>query len=368
MTHRIEHRRGDAMVKDLDQWQALSARAGSPNLFYEPWMLQPAVELGLCDAPPEWLIVKEGAQWIALFPLMRSSRRGAQILSPLLHPYCCASTPLLARGHERAAAVALFAWLRTQRRVLWVDWLRLPAEGPVHAALCEAAPSILDRGSTDRALYRPTPGAPFAAYLDDVLATKHQQNYRRLDKKLGATCEVISDAARGEAWLQQFLQLERAGWKGQEGSAMDCAPATRDFFLRTLRAGLAKGRVQLLSLVRDGQPIAMKTHLLDGALAYTWKVAFDEAHAKQSPGALLELAAMQQLLAIPGVVAMDSAGVPKNEPFDRLYNARRPIAQLRLGTGGLLSRAALAALPIAARARPSLRALRQTLSDFRRQR
>ena len=112
----------------------------------------------------------------------------------------------------------------------------------------------------------------------------------------------------------------------------------------------------------------MKTHLVDGALAYTWKVAFDEAHAKQSPGALLELHAMQQILAIPGVVAMDSAGVPKNEPFDRLYNARRPIAQLRFGTGGLLSRAAIAALPIAARARPSLRALRQTLSDFRRQR
>ena len=64
----------------------------------------------------------------------------------------------------------------------------------------------------------------------------------------------------------------------------------------------------------------------------------------------------------------DFSGVPRNEPFDRLYNERRPIAQLRLGTSMPLSRAALGALPHLGRAKRALRGLRHTLSDFRSQR
>ncbi len=358
----------EAMVKFLDEWQELATRTGAPNLFYEPWMLQPAVELGLCDDDPEWLLGREAGRLVAVVPLGRrnlpSRLSPAQRLRPLLHAYCCSSLPLVEAGREAEVAQRLASWLASQQRVLFVEWHRLPKDSAFYPAIC-AATRVAEDGGYDRACYRPTPNEAFERYLDRVLAKKHQQNYRRLEKILARegelACEAVMDPGRGDSLLFEFLQLERAGWKGREGSALDCRDETRAFFLRTMRQGLQRGRVQILALRHRGQAIAMKTNLLDGAQSYTWKVAFDESYRKFSPGALLELASMQQLAAVPGVETMDSAGVANNEPFDRLYNERRPIAQLLLGTGSLLSRGVVAGRPALASARQQLRELRDRL-------
>lgn len=346
------------IVNFIDQWQALALRTASPNLFYEPWMLWPAVERGLCDGAIEWLVIERGGRWDALFPLARHrfAPTPLAVLRPLLHPYCCSSLPLVAAGAEAEVARLFATWLRAQPTVLWLEWPRIPSDTAVFAALfAPTAPLRIreDAGYT-RALHIPGEDAA-------TLSTKHRQNYRRLEKKLandgGLDFEVITDRVRGDAWLAEFLRLEERGWKGQEGSALACQPATRAFFLETMHAGLTLGRVELLALVHQGERIAMKTQLHDRDMVYTWKVAFDERFAKSSPGALLELSAIRHgdtAARLP----MDSAGVEHNEPFDRLYNARRPIARLIVDTGAPTATMALAARTLEHRVRRMARTAR----------
>lgn len=331
------------IVNHVDQWRSLASRAATPNLFYEPWMLWPAVELALCDGAVEWLVVERDGRWDALVPLARHpvGPTPLTILRPLLHPYCCSSLPLVAAGAEADVAHAFATWLRTQSTVLWLEWPRAPSDTAVFAALFGAhAPlRVREDAGYSRALYVPRAD-------QSALSTKHRQNYRRLEKKLasdgGLDFEVLTDRTRGDAWLTEFLALEARGWKGTEGSALACRPETRAFFLQTMQAGLALGRVELLALVHRGERIAMKTQLRDRDVVYTWKVAFDERFAKSSPGALLELFAMRRGDEAPER-PMDSAGVEHNEPFDRLYNARRPIARLVVDTGAPTAKVALAA-------------------------
>lgn len=348
------------IVNFIDQWRSLAANAASPNLFYEPWMLWPAVELGLCDGAIEWLVVECGGRWDALVPLARH-RTGLtplSILRPLLHPYCCSSLPLVAAGADADdVAGRVASWLRAQVTVLWLEWPRLPRDTDVFASLfgTHAPLRVREDAGYTRALYRPDQAAA-------PLSTKHRQSYRRLEKKLandgGLDFEVITDRAQGDAWLADFLRLEARGWKGREGSALACRPATRAFFLQTMQAGLALGRVELLALVHRGERIAMKTQLRDSDVVYTWKVAFDERFAKSSPGALLERFAMHRAHAPEPPLPLDSAGVERNEPFDRLYNARRPIARLVVDTGAPTASLALAARDLERSARRLLRNFR----------
>jgi CelD/BcsL family acetyltransferase involved in cellulose biosynthesis len=97
-------------------------------------------------------------------------------------------------------------------------------------------------------------------------------------------------------------------------------------------AALARhGDAAIHSLVLDGKPISMQVVLRDGATAFTWKTAYDEALHDYSPGVLLFEDYTAHLLADPTVERVDSCSFD-DSGYMAAWQERAGLAQLWLDT------------------------------------
>jgi len=122
-------------------WDALAASALEPNVFYESWMLRPALEL--LGQGSDLLFVLVVAELPAgspqapflcgLFPLERRRRyKGLPVRALALWRYvhCYLCTPLIHAAYARECLQVFFDWLANDRRgapLLECTWI--PGEG-----------------------------------------------------------------------------------------------------------------------------------------------------------------------------------------------------------------------------------------------
>ena len=88
-------------------------------------------------------------------------------------------------------------------------------------------------------------------------------------RQLARLCELgsvnfarQSDEAELEDWIENFLTLERAGWKGRAGSALAQGKASEALFRQGLAGAARHGRLERLSLTLDDRPIAMLANFI----------------------------------------------------------------------------------------------------------
>ena len=147
-----------------------------------------------------------------------------------------------------------------------------------------------------------TPFVSLAGGHEAVLAglePHFRQNLRRRRRKLEARGRVELQRASGgrelEWLLEEGFELERSGWKGQQGTAIADDPVTRGFYAELARRAALRGELSLYFLRLDGRPVAFQYGLEDGRTYYVPKVAFDEACRECSPGQLLMDAVLRDL-------------------------------------------------------------------------
>ena len=143
------------------------------------------------------------------------------------------------------------------------------------------------------------------------------------------------------------MALEAAGWKGKGGSALSSSPATAEFAREAVaHAASNAGAVRIDSIDVDGEPIAMLVSFIAGETAFTWKIAYDEAYARFSPGAQLMLEAAE---AASSPTRGSRGSIPALRRTIRwsiiLWSGRFAIGTMVIGPpgGGLLHRVGLAA-------------------------
>ncbi|HET9361527.1 MAG TPA: GNAT family N-acetyltransferase [Vicinamibacterales bacterium] len=328
-------------------WEDLAAHAAEPNPFYEPWMLLPAIQF--LSRPAQLLFVLVTAEspvsglsdvLHGLFPIERSSRyRGLPLkcLSIWKHRYCYLCTPLIRKGSEEDALAALFDWLATDPHgATLVEFPQVTDDEPVFRALVTLTgerrrPFFLSKRETRAMLRR---RADAEAYIEEALPGKSRKEYRRLEHRLSELGRLEygePGPAEIDAWIDAFLELEARGWKGRLGTAMASTEAGRRFFTAVARAG--PDRVMLLGLHAGGTPVALKCNLLAGDGAFAFKIAFDEAQGRFSPGVLLELENIRQFHH-RAPRWMDSCAVPDHFMANRLWLDRRTVSTLLVSTGG----------------------------------
>ncbi len=348
-THVHAARTPDELRERIPSWEGLALNALEPNVWYEPFLLVPAIEeLGRQEAVVTLFISGPGGELIGVFPLQRllgSFAVPAPHYSMWKHPYCYLCTPLLRPGAEMLALGAVFGWLTTHGRETPLQFRLHPADGPfdrvlrrfllqtgrrMHTTLC------YDRGAIATSL-------PYDDYVQANVAAKKRKQSRRLWRRLGERGRVRVERARTEdevdGAVEQFLALEHSGWKGQRGTSFASNQRDQAFLRVAMRAGAVDGRVEIWSLTLDDAPIAMAIVLRALAVVYTFKIAYDEAFALYSPGVQLDLAMVAGLLAEPGVELIDSCADPGYALHDSHWGERRAI---RVGTvvrGSIVGRA-----------------------------
>jgi CelD/BcsL family acetyltransferase involved in cellulose biosynthesis len=357
VTDRVEH---------LDpywiDWEELAAVASEANVFYEPWVLVPAVRafgagqdlrFVLLFAAPDGVF--SSAKLVGFFPLCYERGYGklpVGVLRLWRHLHCFLSTPLLRAGYEQLCFKTLLQWLRLGRAdASMVELGCMGGDGPVQEALrqvlSQRGKSAFEVEAFERALL--LPAASPEAYLEASVSPGSLKELRRLRRRLEELgtleCQVLRPGDALEGWLDDFLQLEAQGWKGDNGTALAQNQAEQAFFRDAARGAFDRGRLMMLRLLLNGRTIAAKCNFISGDGAFAFKIAYDESFARFSPGVQLELENIWHIHGHPVVRWMDSCADEDHPMINRLWKDRRAIRTQLISTGSITSDLLVRSLP-----------------------
>jgi CelD/BcsL family acetyltransferase involved in cellulose biosynthesis len=191
-----------------------------------------------------------------------------------------------------------------------------------------------------------TPYLPLPANLDELLArtdAKFRANVRRRRRKLDEKGEVklTRITTHDPAVLQRFLDLEKAGWKGSEGTAIDCDPATRRFYELVSQAAAEGGYLCMYLLTCGDQDVAIHFGLEWKGRYFVPKPAYHEGYRECSPGQLIVLEVLRDAIE-RGLTEFDFLGPMMDWKQDWAPEVREH-AHLWILRGGPLGRALHAA-------------------------
>lgn len=200
--------------------------------------------------------------------------------------------PIDALCENAAAARALAERLAGQPRALWFE--RVPAESPLIPAMKAA---MKGKGVLSA---RPAVPCPTIALdkswhePESRFNSGRRSDFRRAARKaeqMGkVSYEVLSPAPESfDALFDEAVAVELCGWKKEAGTAIASQRAKEDFFRTYFRAACASGELRLSFLRIDGRAAAMQMAVIRGGRYWLFKIGFDEAFCKCSPGTLLML-------------------------------------------------------------------------------
>jgi hypothetical protein len=176
----------------------------------------------------------------------------------------------------------------------------------------------------------------FEAWFEETFARKRRKELRRLKSRLAETGELGVDVrAAGEAglsqWIDSFIALEQAGWKGEAGTAIGQSGALTRFVRSSLAELDAAGKLMTWSMTLDGKPVAMMFGVRNGATASIVKMAHDESLNRFSPGQLLILEATRTLFDDDQLMFADSCAAPGHPMIDHLWKDRLEVRDVLIG-------------------------------------
>lgn len=366
--HRLD---GDLRVEfvespaDLTQyaadWDDLARNAADPNVFFERWFLQPALETFTAGRRMGVALVFRGSRrqdvapgLVGLFPFEQIGRRrfGARSLKIFGHEYGFLHTPLIRDGHTTETWNALFDWAEQESEVDLIDLPGIRGEGPVAQGLAEV---LYDRRSlslvastTARAFLRRGSSADevIGAALSGKQRHEYQRQFRRLADLGAVEFRELSDRSQLDDWITQFLTLEADGWKGAAQTALAKSQGGESFFRAVVGAAADAGRLQALGLWLNDRPVALKVNFLAAPGSFAFKIAYDEQFAKQSPGVQLELENIRRVHDEPSLDWMDSCAAPGHPMINRLWRGRTIIQNVLVSTGRIRGNLAVGLRPL----------------------
>jgi len=337
-----EWRAFERLAPIADAWRELAARALEPNVFYEPAFALAAAPVFARDAGA--VLVWSGTsprQLLGFFPARIERRRYGMhlpILVGLTHPYGPLGVPLVER---EAAEPIIAAWLAHVAADATLPGLVLlpvlPADGPFAAALepilRRAQMPAADFNRHERALLAPS--GDRSQYIERAIGPGQRKELRRQWRRLSETgallCATATEPAAVAAALEQFIALEAGGWKGRAGTAIAAHGNLRRFAGAAVTALAAEGKASIDRLLLDGRPIAAAIALRSGRSAWFWKIAYDEAFARFSPGVMLSIALTDELLEDANVARADSCATANHPMIDRLWRERIALCDRLIG-------------------------------------
>jgi CelD/BcsL family acetyltransferase involved in cellulose biosynthesis len=177
-------------------------------------------------------------------------------------------------------------------------------------------------------------------------STRRRSDFRRKQRnaeKLGAVAVQIiepSPDALGPL-LDEAIDIEAKGWKGRAGTAMTVDRRLQRFFRRYAQLACEAGILRLCFLRIAGKAVAMQLAVETEGSFWQYKIGYDEAYARCSPGNLL----MREMISYAARRQLKSYEfLGKEAPWTELWTqAAHPITALRTYPANLAGLAAVVA-------------------------
>ena len=288
----------------LSEWSRLAERCVEDNVYYSPRYALALLESVSLSANVKFVTALDGDLLVALLPVvvsplpipgLRPAGRAWQT------PFTFGCMPLLDRSCPDEAAAALLEGLA---RLKGGDWVipQINADGPTSRALIGALESRrtpwVSRNAFERASIKA--GPTFEQHMQDHVGAKRRRdlarNRRRLEELGTVAHQSFTSGAELDGAVEAFLKIEASGWKGQRGTALDCAKETRAFARKAFGSNGAESICRADLLLLDGKPIAAGMMVFSGQTGFTVKGAYDESYAAFGAGLLLEVEVVKSFL------------------------------------------------------------------------
>jgi CelD/BcsL family acetyltransferase involved in cellulose biosynthesis len=308
----------------LDRWQDLEDRSLEGNAFLSRHFVLPCLRHlpESARSNPIALAVEEARNGELLGLGIFETCRGSRLL-PLRHLRCWRSPHsfldgiLVDRRRCEEVAFTLFRWLRQQsRRWHGLSFRDRSADSELSAVLENAAATLglgwrEDWRSERAAIYiEELPEDP----VEHLLPGKRRREVHRRMRRLESVGEVRFDLRRtgndSNRYLENFLALEAMGWKGEKGTALNSSPGHEAFAREMVANFSSDGRIIFCELAADSHPVASALKLLSGDTCFSFKIGWDPAFKKTSPGVLCEVLFQQAASKLDGVRSVDGCTVP----------------------------------------------------------
>ncbi len=344
------------------EWKLLASRTVTPNPFYEPWMILPAIEHLGDSSNCRFLMVlgpskprTSDRELLGFFPLeihKKCLHLPIRCLSFWQYRHCFLSVPLIDRDSVWPVLEVFWRWMESSPFGCHVlDTNLLLAEGRFHQIWSDFAIGRTSFHLNEYARAALYPSGNYDCYMAAAVARKHLQEFDRQERKLRQMhpCEYreVSTEAQLDRWIDAFLTVESNGWKGAPGGgAFKSTEQDASFFRAMTRAGFAEKCVMLLQLDCNGVPIALKHNLLTGRCGFAFKIAFNETFSKYSPGVLLELENIRTIFRNDRIDWMDSCALARHPMADRLWSERRMIRRSLYSDRSRLGDLIISSIPI----------------------
>lgn len=354
-------RQADLTAEDRACWAALSAQAGAANIFAQDWFMEAALSHSHDGCNVLLAVVgPERGPWLGVMPLIAESRFGRWPV-PNWRTWSATNqflgTPLVAAQFAGIFWDVLLPFLDAHAggEVL-LHVKAFDADDPVSTALVSHCQQQGRAFHTINRLNRPAHRAGQDATGQGCAKTlgRLRSLRRRLEHDHGSTEVALLEPDQPCApWIDAFLRMEAAGWKGRVSSALGSHVATEALFRTVIRRGHANGSARLASLSVDGRTIAMSSWFESASWGHGFKMSFDEEFRAYAPGMLLMRDVCERIGRRPDI-SFDTCATREASDYRRLWRSNRTIMdgavaigsrQQRLYFGALMTaRAAFAAI------------------------
>lgn len=318
-----------------DEWDTLSREALIENPFYSRNYVLAGCQT--IDEPTKLkvLVIRDGrGKLIGLLPLV--TRWG--LAYSARNKYQFSGTPLLHRDHARTAVAAWLGAIAAGKAPPACSLRDVALEGPLVELLrqmCGPLELVLQRSRRyGRPLLEKHPSG-FERHLDLVVPKSRrkelERTIRRLREQGALSFEHASEPDQVSLRVEQFLTLERVGWKGKAGTAFLCSPQTAAFARAAFRTEHGNAFASTDALLLDGKPIAISVNIATGRTVFTPKCTYDESLRKWGPGMVLEYMIVEDFYASKAADLMDSAATVDGHVVQGLWSYTADHGELVFG-------------------------------------
>jgi len=275
-----------------DEWRRLCDQSADDQPFYRPEWIGAHIRAFAPHGKVVLLTVSFEGKLLFVLPLLQEwSALGGVPLRKLRGPVNSHSCFFDAVRHSSSQgdAAVVAAWNYLQKLRGW-DLLELhdvPEGGTIATLALEASKSGLHTALLPmrRSPFMLIPSDPEG--LQKLPANKRLRTHlRSIRRELAEKGQLKLHRADRSA-LNRFYELEAAGWKGAEGSAITCNPRIRQFYDEISEAAERFGYLSLFNLEFDGELLASHLGLSYKGRYFSPKIAYNEKFPQYAPGHLI---------------------------------------------------------------------------------
>jgi CelD/BcsL family acetyltransferase involved in cellulose biosynthesis len=268
-------------------WQRLETAASLPMQSHA--FASALAATFLTEAHVEVFFTGEQGGVDALLPLCREPRRFARWRA-IGADQVCEPDDALCRNSKGARRLA--EAIVADGRALEMD--RVPAQSELIPALRSA---LRGRGWMSVRPATPTPTIRLeprwkdpAACFNSGRRSDFRRAVRRASEQGEVTFEILSPTPDGfDALFDEAIGVEMRSWKREAGTAIAADRAKESCFRHYFRSACEQGDFRIAFMRIDGRAVAMQMGLEMLDRYWLFKIGFDEAYERCSPGTLLML-------------------------------------------------------------------------------